>query len=603
MIEPFRRAVALAAALSLGLPSVVLAQGGKKESPEFTRQGLLIINFIPRAGADIKIGKRAADAVRSRVGKLVNKREVDVIDGGDIEYRMERAGYNPDSTYSISDIHATGKYFRADEYLLAYVSNGPGGPKLSGQLVLLRDERLRQPLPDAQAPRLDSAAALFAKSVAAARTQLVHERRCENALRDGSGSRALAAAKEGVATYGRSTIARTCMIWTMRQTHAPASEILAVSQEVLAVDSANYHALEAASAALDSLKRRDEAASMYFRLAATDTSDRELALRVSYALFDGQNSKRAEPFITRLAAAYPEDLRFTQQRWRIAYENKSWENALGAGEIMIARDSVARYDSTFFFRLGTAYHNANRPFKAIETLAHGVAAFPKDARMYSLYTQYIKAEADTVVPRGLALFPQSADLLAMNAKDLRAKGKIAESLDQTKKALAIDSTMAQGQLVVAQLEIELGRPDSALSSLRRALAKGEDSSLVAQFALSKGNNLYRAASTTKTQDDFSLAYRFLAFADSVHTSMSAKFLAGAAALGIAQTAVTEGVKLKEKTDACRMVRLGADMIPVARTGIAAGQESFGDMAKQSLEFLDQLEPYAADQVKTFCGAP
>ena len=70
----------------------------------------------------------------------------------------------------------------------------------------------------------------------------------------------------------------------------------------------------------------------------------------------------------------------------------------------------------------------------------------------------------------------------------------------------------------------------------------------------------------------------------------------------AQTAVTEGVKQKEKSDACRMVRLGADMIPVARTGIAAGQESFGDMAKQSLEVLDQLEPYAADQVKTFCGA-
>src|SRR5205085_4406919 len=170
----------------------------------------------------------------------LNKREVDVIDGGDIEYRMERAGYNPDSTYSISDIHATGRYFRADEYLLAYVTNGPGGPKLSGQLVLLRDERLRQPLPDAQAPKLDSAAALFAKSLATARTQLVHGRRCENALRDGSGARALAAAREGVATYARSTIARTCQIWTMRQTHASASEVLAVSQEVLAVDSTNF---------------------------------------------------------------------------------------------------------------------------------------------------------------------------------------------------------------------------------------------------------------------------------------------------------------------------------------------------------------------------
>jgi hypothetical protein len=270
---------------------------------------------------------------------------------------------------------------------------------------------------------------------------------------------------------------------------------------------------------------------------------------------------------------------------------------------MLARDSIARYDSTFFLRLGTAYHAVNKTFHAIETLAHGVAAFPKDVRIYSLYTQYIKAEADTVVPRGLALFPQSADRLAINAKELRAKGKIAESLDATKRAIALDSTMAQGQLVVAQLELELGRPDSALSSMRRAVAGGEDSTLVAQFALSKGNALYRAASGTKTSDDFGLAYRFLTFADTIHSSMQAKFLAGAAALGVAQAALTEATKLKEKTDACRLARLGADMIPAARSGLIAGQESFGDMAKQSLDFLDQLDPYATDQLKTFCGTP
>ena len=68
----------------LGVAPVLQAQRGKKEPLEFTRQGLLIVNFIPGPGADLRLGRRAADAVRDRVAKLVNKREVEVIDGDDI---------------------------------------------------------------------------------------------------------------------------------------------------------------------------------------------------------------------------------------------------------------------------------------------------------------------------------------------------------------------------------------------------------------------------------------------------------------------------------------------------------------------------------------
>ena len=78
----------------LGIAPVLQAQRGKKEPLEFTRQGLLIVNFIPGPGADLRLGRRAADAVRDRVAKLVNKREVEVIDGDEIRTQLERAGYN-----------------------------------------------------------------------------------------------------------------------------------------------------------------------------------------------------------------------------------------------------------------------------------------------------------------------------------------------------------------------------------------------------------------------------------------------------------------------------------------------------------------------------
>jgi predicted Zn-dependent protease len=578
------------------------AQRPKKSAPEFVRQGLLIVNFTPGPGADMRIGRRAADGVRSRVARLVDKREVDVIDGDDIRSKLELSGFSPDSTYSLADIRALGKYLRVDEYVDAYVAAGPGGPRLGGQIVLMRDQALRQLLPEVSAPKLDSAAALFAKAIAAARAQFVEQRHCENALRDGQTDRALAAARSGIATYRAATVTRTCLVWALRQSRAPAAEVLAASREVLALDSVNVHALEGAGTALDSLHRGQEAADMWLRLAAADTANLDLALRVAYSLVAGGNSRRAEPFILALVKAHPDDIRLVEQKWRITYETKNWSQAVSAGEVLLARDSLAQHDSAFFVKLGTAYHGANRPAKAIEVLAHGVSAFPGDGRLFLLYAQYIKMESDSVIPRGLARFPRNAALLALNARDLRSRGKIGESLDATKQALALDSTMAQGQLTVAQLELELGRPDSALVALRRAIAGGEDSSLVSQFALSKGNAMYRAASDTKTSADFSLAARFLAYADSVHSTPQSKFLVGASALGVAQAALTEATKLTDKVESCRLARLAGDMVPVARAGLPAGQELYADAAKQSLDYLDQLTPYVAQETAAYCAA-
>src|SRR6185437_10628062 len=93
------------------------AQGQKKKaSAEFTRQGLLIVNFAPGAGADLKLGRHAADVVRDRIGR----------------------------------------FLRADEFLLAHVAATPAGVRLWGDLILLRDDQLRQAIAPATAPKLDS---------------------------------------------------------------------------------------------------------------------------------------------------------------------------------------------------------------------------------------------------------------------------------------------------------------------------------------------------------------------------------------------------------------------------------------------------------------
>jgi predicted Zn-dependent protease len=467
--------------------------------------------------------------------------------------------------------------------------------------VLFRDEKLRQPLPEVGAPKLDSAAGLFAHSIAAARSQLIFERRCENALRDGSASRAVSAARQGIAAFEQGAIARTCLVWALRQSKTSVETILSEANAVLAIDSTNPHALEAAAVSLDSLRRRDEAATRWLRLAATDTADVDLAVRVGYALVDGGNAPRAEPFIVAQSAAHPDDIRLMQLKWRAGYENKHWPLAIEAGQALLERDPVAQHDSVFFYRLAFVYHASNLPFKAIETVAHGMTTFPNDSRLYSLYTQYIKAEADTVVPRGLAMFPGNADLLALNAKELRARGKIAESLEATKQAAAIDTSMSGAQMSIAQLQFELGQPDSAIAALHVALVRGDDSALVAQFALSKGNTLYRTAMGTKSSTDFSVALRMLAFSDSAKTTDAAKFLTGTVALGLAQATLTDATKLSDKAASCRLARMAIDLFPLARAGLHAGETLYAEPAKQSLDYLDQqLEPIAGQQTKLVC---
>jgi tetratricopeptide (TPR) repeat protein len=590
--------------ITLALAALVLAAPGRlraqQKGQEFTQQGLLIWNFTPGKGADMKLGRKSADAVRDRMEHLVNKREVDVISGYDIRHRLELAGYSAESTLSISDVRALGRGMRADEYIVATTSKGPEGVRIAGNLVLTRNHRIAQPLPDAAGRDLDRAADQFAQAIAAARKQLVPLRRCENFMREGKYPQALAAAREGVAAYPKASLARTCLVLAMRSTRSLVPELLGVARETLELDPTNPYALEAMAVAYDSLHKKDEAADTWLRLAATDTADVDLVERIVYALSEAGSVRRAEPLILRAVAAYPDTLRLVRLKWRVLYELKKWPGAIEVGEHLLAVDSLAMNDSTFVWRLAVAYRSNEQPIRAVQMSAEGVTKFPGDARMYALYAQLVRGESDVVLARGLKLYPKNADLYAMNAKDLKAKGKLEEALAASKQAVALDSSLAQGQLVVAQNEFDLGRADSALVTAHRALLGAQDSALVAQFVLAKGNQLLRAANGSKKREDFEVAMRYLALADSLRSTPQTKFLLGASALSVTQQALSEAPKLPEKERSCALSRLGSETLPIARASLEAGAEVQPDAVKQYIAYLDQIAPFAEKQIAAFC---
>jgi len=90
--------------------------------------------------------------------------------------------------------------------------------------------------------------------------------------------------------------------------------------------------------------------------------------------------------------------------------------------------------------------------------------------------------------------------------------------------------------------------------------------------LGRGNALLRAANGTKSRDDFQLAMRFLALADTLRRTPQSAFLLGVAAYSITQSALSDAPKMTEKTQSCELSHLGAETLPVARAGLEAGQE-------------------------------
>jgi tetratricopeptide (TPR) repeat protein len=603
-VKSILRANGGAAVVTFGLTSVLVglvstSARAQKKGQEFTRQGLLITNFVPATGADYRFGRKAADEVRSRIAKLANKREVDVISGGDIRYQITRAGMPEDTLLDEATIRTLGRLMRADEYVVGSVERASNRVRISGRLVLMRDPRLSEPLVPAAAQELGIAGEQFARSIAAARAELAPQRRCENALRDAEPQRALQFAREAVAAYP-GVLAYVCLTWALRATGAAATEVLSAAKQIIDRDSLNPHGLESAAIALDSLHRRDEAATHWLRLAETDTANLDLTQRVVLAMIYGGNVRRAEPLIVRAADAHPDSIGLRRLAWRVTYENRHWPLAIKSGEILLASDTATAKDSVFTLRLASAYRANGETYKAVALAARGVVAFPGDQKLYTLYTQFVRSEADSVISRGIALFPRSAELLAMQARDLRARGQLAEALAASRQALAVDSTLDRGELMIAQGEIELGRPDSALVALRRAVSRGEDTASVAQFALARGNALLRAANGTKSRDDFQLAMRFLALADTLRRTPQSAFLLGVAAYSITQSALTDAPKMSVKTQSCELSHLGAETLPMARAGLEAGQEVSPEAAKQFLDYLGQLEPYVQRQIDAFC---
>jgi tetratricopeptide (TPR) repeat protein len=528
------------------------------------------------------LGQTAADAIRSRVSQDFSFKALYALPKNDINATLAASGFPENEALAPNDARELGRLLRADEYLTGTVSKVGGTFRIEPALVLTVDNSLTQPLPVSEGGRMDAAAAGVSRSLQDARKQLDGYKKCTAAARENKFADAIAAARTAIAAYPRATIARTCLMTAMAQNKAPQDSVLAVAREILTVDPRSRAALRISAESYASLKdsalaRHDSlAASRYDSLAvgaytgllAADPSNPRIVEQVVTYIAAGGHAAVAVPIIDTAVAANPGESKLLDLQFRLHYAAKDYKGAIAAAQNALKVDT-AYADTLYFRRL--------------------YAAFQSDSQA---------TQASEIIARGAAKFPTNSDLTAIYAQDLMKKGQTQQASEVIRRALAVNPKMPGGYAQLAQLQADMGQPDSALASLRMAKANG-DTANVGPYALTIGNKLFKAAGGTKKPEDYQTALHVLQYADSVVTvplqKAQAQFLMGVVQLTLGQ----QQLQLAQSTKSCPAVTAARGYFADAQINIPKGGTFNKEAAGQAMGSLMQLSAYPDQLEKAF----
>ena len=119
---------------------------------------------------------------------------------------------------------------------------------------------------------------------------------------------------------------------------------------------------------------------------------------------------------------------------------------------------------------------------------------------------------------------------------------------------------------------------------------------LSQLALKQGSDAYKAGKASKDRADFQRAIKFLQLSDQLQTSADAKFLLGASAFSLGQSAVNDA---NEKRS-CDLARMARDAFNLASINLPAGGQKYPNEAAQLLTAIPQFTPAVDNEVKRFC---
>ena len=515
------------------------------------------------ASSDKDLGLKAAEELRNRITRDVDARKLVVIPKVDINKTLEASGYSTTESLQPNDAKALAMLLRADEYIEGVATKTPTGVKVEARLILSRDQNIGQPLPVAEAAKIDQAASAISKSYQQAREQLAAEKNCYTLFREGKNNEAIIMARSALSKYPNGTIAAVCLANAYKALNQTDS-VLAVSERITAIDARNIPALRY-EAEIYQQRKDPKALQVLTRLMAADPSNDALREQVIASLVTSGQAAMAVPIVEEAIAQNPGDPKTLNMGWRVFLAANQFDKALSTGAEMIKADT-ALADSSYFIRSASAA-SASNPTVAAQ-----------------------------IVAQGLAKYPTNSTLLVVQANALSKAGQNAQALSVINRALASNPKVENGYAQKVLILSGMNMPDSVLATIRAGVAAGAEKKTLSQVALKTGSDAYKAGNASKSRTDLLRAVQFLKLADELDPSADAKFLAGASAFLVGQSAVNEA----QDTKSCTLARLAKENFGIAQENVPAGLATYSDAAKQLLTAIPQFTPAVDDQIRRFC---
>jgi tetratricopeptide (TPR) repeat protein len=565
----------------LSLPSLVLAFAAAAVSPlvaQNQKTGDRVM--VPTLqSADKDLGAQAAEAIRNQLTKQTNLRELVVVPKADINNSLQSSGYSTTDPLAPGDAKALATLVRAPQYLEGSVTKTPTGFKIESRLIIARDMTKGQVLPVAQAAKLDDAAGQVAKSIKDARRQLPDEETCHNNYAQGKYQDAVNGARAALARNPGANILAMCLAESYDRLHQSDSAI-AVAERVRTSDPRNIPSLRLLAttyrARIDSPRpgvSPAELSSDTTRLlaslgamAAADPTNLKLVQDVINTYPQLGRPKDAIPLVKDLLQNNPGDPALLNLAWLVYLNAGDYHSAVDVGTEMTRVDTAAA-SADFYRRLVAAYTQLNQPQKASEAAALGIKKFPGDPT-----------------------------LALLTANTLYKGGQLQLALDAVNKVLAADPKSANAYFLKSQILAGLNQTDELEKTLQTARTNGVDPGALSQLALKAGSDAYKAGQASKDIADFQRAIRFLQLSDQLQTSADAKFLLGASAFSVGQTAT---ISANDKRS-CDLARTARDAFNLASINLPAGGQKYPNEAAQLLTAIPQFTPAVDNEVKRFC---
>ncbi|HJQ10124.1 MAG TPA: hypothetical protein VJ840_03765 [Gemmatimonadaceae bacterium] len=565
----------------LRLPSLVLTLavfGASSLVAQSSKTGDRVM--IPTLqSTDKELGVQAAEAIRNQLTKQTNLRELVVVPKADINNSLTSSGYSTTEALAPGDAKALATLVRAPQYLEGSVTKTPTGFKIESRLIISRDMTKGQVLPTAQGAKLDDAANQVAKSIKDARRQLPAEETCHNNYAQGKYQEAVNSARAELAKTPNANILAMCLAESYDRLHQ-ADSAIAVAERVRTSDARNIPALRLlattyrsmidsprpgvtpAALSQDTTKLLEALAAM----AAADPTNLRLVQDVINTYPQLGRPKAAIPLVRDLLQNNPGDPALLNLAWLVYLNAGEYQSAIDVG-LEMARVDTAAATADYYRRLMAAYAALQQPQKASEVAALATRKFPNDPT-----------------------------LALLNANNLYKQGQLQMALDAVNKVLTADPKNAQGYFLKAQIQSGLNQNAEMMTTLQTARTNGADPGALSQLALKAGSDAYKAGQASKDIADFQRAIQFLQLSDQLQSSADAKFLLGASAFSVGQTAT---ISANEKRS-CELARTARDAFNLASMNLPAGGQKYPNEAAQLLTAIPQFTPAVENEVKRFC---